>query len=254
MLPLTNRRILITRSPGQASILADTLQHLGAQPILIPTIQIAPPTSFAPLDAAISSLATFDWLIFTSANAVEAFQNRLTGPLPANATAVIGPATAKAATAIGLHVTLVPPSGVAESLADALLPQIRPGVRMLLVRAATARDILPRALAAAGAALTIVEAYRTIVPESSIAALEQLFSHPANYPDVITFTSSSTATNLLTLLGSAGLTLPPSILRASIGPITTRTLMDAGFPPHLEAPEPTVASLAQAIATHLNKA
>ena len=269
---MTQHRILITRSPHQSSELAERLRASGIEPILIPTIEIVEPTSFTSLDAAISHLDTFHWLLFTSANAVEAFHRRreaLKGTgfspsvntpekrgalAPEGATprvATIGPATTRAAEAAGLPVHLTAPQAVAESLANALLPHaLQPDgtpTRFLLVRAEQARDHLPDTLCAAGAEVTIAPAYRTVIPESSIPAIRNLFSHPENYPDAITFTSSSTAHNLLALLDAAGLTLPPNILRASIGPITSQTLRDLGFTPHIEAAEPSVSSLVAAI-------
>src|SRR6266702_709642 len=125
MSALTNIRILITRTRHQASTLATELAALGAAPILIPTIELAPPESLAALDAALAAIRTYDWLIFTSANAVEAFHRRaqfhhLTA-VPKKI-AVIGPATARAVESIGLQVDLIPPRYVAESLAEALTP------------------------------------------------------------------------------------------------------------------------------------
>ena len=256
-------RILITRSRHQTSDLAAHLQALGADPILIPTIALAPPLTYAPLDAALAELQTFDWLVFTSANAVEAFAQRLVPEFPNHFTiAAIGPSTARALTQIGLPPDLIPPQAVAESLGQALLPQITPGhTRILLIRAEAARDILPEALRSAGADLTVVPAYRNLIPEDSIPLLQALFRNPATWPDAITFTSSSTATNLLALLDASGLTLPPdgtitgegkTILRASIGPITSQTLRDLGYPPHLEAAEATIPSLVKTLAHALD--
>ena len=117
-------RILVTRSPHQASELADALRALGAEPVLIPTIETVEPTSYAPLDEALARLDGFDWLIFTSANAVEAFARRLDGrALPVGLKiAAIGAATARALEAAGFGVDLVPALAVAESLTEALLP------------------------------------------------------------------------------------------------------------------------------------
>jgi uroporphyrinogen-III synthase len=280
-------RVLITRSPHQASALADQLRVLGADPILIPTIELADPTTFAPLDHALAHLADFHWLIFTSANAVEAFHRRLillpasraakapiepptlkgTGfspsvrqpgeqgalapegiSLPVDLrTAAIGNATVRGLEAANLPVDLVPSQAVAESLAAALLPHaLQPDgapTRFLLLRAESARELLPETLRAAGADVTIAPVYRNIVPSDSIAAIPQLFSTPNNWPAAITFTSSSTATNLLALLEASGLTLPPEILRISIGPITSQTLRDLNLPPHAEAAEPNLPAL-----------
>jgi uroporphyrinogen-III synthase len=283
-------RILITRSPHQASVLADQLRALGADPILIPTIELTDPTTFAPLDAALTNLDTFHWLLFTSANAVEAFTKRADrsvashpgdtqvprgfslgshnpsqkeGALapgvcfpPALKIAAIGPATARALEAIGLTPTLLPPQPVAESLAKTLLPHaLQPDgspTCFLLIRAEQARDILPNTLRAAGADVTIAPAYRTTIPQASLSEIQTLFSTPANYPDAITFTSSSTATNLLALLEAANLTLPPEIFRISIGPITSQTLRHLHLPPHAEAPEPTLPALVEILVKALN--
>jgi uroporphyrinogen-III synthase len=251
---LTNKRILITRTRHQASDLAAQLEALGASPILIPTIEIVPPASFAALDAALTCLRTYDWLVFTSPNAVEAFHRRaqflhLT-QLPRHI-AAIGPATLNAANAIGLTVDLVPPQYVGESLAEALLPEA-PGKSFLLVRAAEARDTIPEALTAAGATVTIAEAYRNQLPPDSIPALQHLFATPANYPDAITFTSASTARNLCALLEAANLALPPNITLASIGPVTSQALRELGHPPTIEAPEPTIPALIQSLQNRLS--
>jgi uroporphyrinogen-III synthase len=285
-------RVLITRSPHQASALAEALRSSGLEPVLIPTIELTEPTTFAPLDSALARLDHYHWLLFTSANAAEAFRQRLThlnsvilseggpaaeskdpvGARPATTLnpfstkaspyplslipspcriAAIGPATARELQAIGPTPTLIPPQAVAESLAAALLPHaLQPDgspTRFLLIRAEQARDVLPETLRAAGAEVTIAPAYRTVIPKESIPSIRDLFADSANYPDAITFTSSSTATNLLALLEFAGLTLPPEIKRISIGPITTQTLRDLGLPPHAEAAQPTIPALASAV-------
>jgi uroporphyrinogen-III synthase len=143
----------------------------------------------------------------------------------------------------------MPAQAVAESLADALLPHVRQAdgsaTRFLLVRAEAARDHLPKALRAAGAEVTIAPAYRTVIPAESAEQIRKLFALPESWPEAITFTSSSTATNLFALLDSADITLPPEILRASIGPITSQTLCDLGYPPQLEAAKPTVSALVE---------
>ena len=253
---MTRPRVLITRSPHQASALADQLRAVGADPILIPTIELAEPTTFSPLDAALAHLDTFHWLLFTSANAVEAFTKRAENPtLSTQKIAAIGSATARALEALGFHVDILPPQAVAESLADQLLPHaLQPDgspTRFLLLRAEIARELLPDTLHAAGADVTIAPVYRNVVPSDSIAAIRHLFSSSDLWPAAITFTSSSTAVNLLALLEAAGLSLPQQILRISIGPITSQTLRDLGVPPHAEAEEPNIPSLVKAVATSL---
>jgi uroporphyrinogen-III synthase len=250
-------RVLVTRAPHQASALAEALTAAGLQPVLIPTIELADPTTFVPLDAALASLSTFHWLIFTSANAVEAFHRRLRSNQRSSCRiAAIGPATARALEAVGLRADLMPQQAVAESLADALVPlALQPNgspTRFLLIRAEEARDILPDTLRAAGADLTIAPAYRTVIPQASLSEIHTLFRTPANYPDAITFTSSSTATNLFALLEAAGIALPPAPLRISIGPITSQTLREHHLPPHAEAAEANISSLVEAVVNALH--
>jgi uroporphyrinogen-III synthase len=254
------RRVLITRSSHQTSELAERLRVAGIEPILIPTIETVAPVSFAALDAALQHLDTFHWLLFTSANAVEVFASRLSSPgrVRMPRIAAIGQATARSVEAAGLSVDVIPQQAVAESFAQALLPYVSQpdgsSTRFLLVRAEQARDHLPETLGAAGAEIIIAPAYRTVIPESSIPAIREMFSRPENYPDAVTFTSSSTAHNLFALLEAAGATLPPQILRVSIGPITSQTLVQLGFPPHVEAKEASVPSLAAAIVEHFRVA
>ncbi len=244
-------RVLITRSPHQASSLAEALRALGAEPVMVPAIELAEPTSFAVLDDAISRLEVFDWVLFTSANAVEVFAKRAGGRLGAvRRIAAIGAATARAVEAAGLRVDLTPAQAVAESFVEALQPIIYQedgrATRFLLVRAEMAREHLPEALRECGAEVTIAPAYRNVIPEGSVAAVRALFRSMESWPDAITFTSSSSATNLLALLEVAGLGLPVEVLRVSIGPVTSRTLEDAGYPPHAEAEASTIPELATA--------
>ena len=252
-------RILVTRAQHQASALADLLRAAGLEPILIPTIELAPPTdAFAALDTVLAHLDTFHWLLFTSANAVEAFARRcqVLSFLPPLSSircriAAIGPATARALATIGLTPDLIPPQAVAESLAAALTPYaVQPDgspTRFLLIRAEEARNVLEEQLKALKSKLTIAPAYRNVLPASSIPLIQNLFSTPASYPDAITFTSSSTVANFLALLEAANTVLPPDILRISIGPITSQTLCEQGFPPQAEATESTIHSLVEKV-------
>lgn len=249
-------RVLVTRSPGQASELATQLSALGLEPVLVPAIELAPPSSFDALDAALARVDSYDWLIFTSANAVEALRRRLES-LGLNATAgsvrvaAIGPSTARALGSIGFAASLVAPQAVAESLAEALLPHAcRPdgsARRFLLVRAEDARDVLPETLRGEGAEITVAPAYRTVVPAGSVDVIRELFGGATSEIAAITFTSSSTARNLLALCEAAGVRLPSSALRVSIGPITSETLRSLGYAPHAEAVTASVAALAQAV-------
>ncbi len=257
-------RVLITRTRHQASELASALERLGAETILIPTIEVAPPASFSSLDAAIAALSqpenSIDWAIFTSGNAVPPLVARARqqgSELFLNRIAAIGPATAKAVEEMGLKPLLAPPlvarEFLGEALAQDLLAQAKgPPQHFLLVRAEEAREIVPGILQAAGHTVTVAAAYRNIVPVDAIPALRRIFSSPESCPDAITFTSSSTARNLIALLESAGHRIPPSVVIASIGPITSGTLRSLGYEPTLEATQSTIASLAAAVATHFS--
>lgn len=257
---LKGRRILITRTRAQASILAHDLERLGAIPIIIPSIEIAPPLSFESLDAALCTLDRFDWLLFTSTNAVHAFARRsraLGLHLKPRNVAAVGPATAQALAAEAIPTdsrpVLLPPIAVAESLADVLLSPItelcraKGSASLALFRAESARDVLPQQLRTSGALVACVPTYRTILPSTSVTAMRTIFADPAHRPHAATFTSSSTATNLLALLEAADTQLSEDILRVSIGPITSATLQDIGFPAHAEAAEANIASLIHAI-------
>lgn len=252
MSSLNGKRILVTRTRQQASELASGLEAHGAVPIIIPTIEIIHPSSLPALDSALACLGTYDWLIFTSANAVEAFHRRAQffrlSQLP-HRIAVIGPATLKAANAIGLPVDLIPAQSTAECLAAALAPEAS-GRSFLLIRAAEARDVLPHALSEAGAVVTIAEAYRNELPKDSIAAIKALFDASSPLPDAVTFTSGSTAKNLASLLEAAERTIPSGIVMASIGPITSGVMRDLGWEPTIEAATASIPSLIESLAEH----
>lgn len=249
---LSGKRILVTRTRHQASELASQLAAHEAIPILVPTIEIGAPESFAPLDAALAQLSSFDWLIFTSANAVEVFGHRWKpGSTTLPKIAVIGSATERAVQGIGLRAHLLPQKFVAEALAESLIPHAS-GSRMLLIRGEEARDVLPESLTRAGATVTIAPAYRNSIPSESIAELKRLYASDSNYPDAVTLTSASTAHNFFALAGAAGLSLPHMTVFASIGPITSAALRESGFEPEIEASEATIPSLVQALERYFN--
>ena len=245
---LTNRRILVTRPAGQSSKLAALLEERGATPILIPTIELAPPSSWDALDAALACLRSYDIVLFTSANAVRAFAQRARQQGIASfcsRLAAIGPATAQAIAEEGIEGPLepLPQHSTAEGLLEVLLPHAA-GTTMLLPRAAAARDLLPDTLHAAGATVTIAEAYRTVIPPGSAEALSTALTEGL---DAITFTSASTAQNLMTLLQQTQLEIPVETVLASIGPITTQAMQELGLAATLESGQATIAALVQRI-------
>ena len=247
-LPLFGRRIVVTRAPDQAAELSERLRALGADPIELPVISLESPADPAPLERAIENLANYDWLIFTSVNGVRFFVHRLDESrndlrsLKARICA-IGPATRKAIEDLHLKVDLMPEEYVAESLVKAFGPENVGGKRVLLPRAAVARDVIPAELAKLGAQVDVVEAYRNVVPPNAPARASEIFSAEKK-PDWITFTSSSTVKNLLAITGREAL---EGVRIASIGPVTSSTLRAHGLDIDAEARQFTLDGLVEAI-------
>ncbi len=241
-LPLHGRTIVVTRAREQAGSLAARLAELGAHVVRIPTIEIEPPADWKPLDLAISRLESYDWLIFTSANGVRFFTERLDASsrdlrgLRARICA-IGPATAAALAALHLKVDLMPAEYVAESVIAAFEKIPLEGARILLPRAAVARDLIPVELEKRGARVTVVDAYRT-APARGV-------EWPADFhPDWIAFTSSSTVENFHSLFGLAVL---DGVKVASIGPVTSATARRLGIEVTVEPAKHTIEGLVEAI-------
>lgn len=305
--PLAGVRVLVGRARHQAGALSAELRKLGAEVIEIPFIEIRKPRSFKPLDSALKNLGSYDWLILTSVNGVEAMWERMQklqitwpdrfreGHDPSTALrtrftradkpalqeaavagegririAAIGPATKKAIEHRGLAVDVVPKEYVAESVVRSLRRKVR-GKRVLLVRAKVARDVIPRELRKAGAHVEVVEAYETVVPESSRRRLQAALKSAKRRPHVVTFTSSSTVRNFIDLMNfggakargqecgrhSGGRGRPPhmdlsGIRMASIGPVTSATLRELGLAVDIKAEEFTISGLVAAIAKHLS--
>lgn len=267
--PLARRRILVTRAEHQAGRLSQLLALLGADPIEVPAIRILPPADFAPLDQALHSLSSYDWLILTSANTVNSMLARIEelgmvspasqtgqamyGPMPK--VVAVGPSTAKAAARVRWHVDLIPEKYVAESLLELLGEKLK-GKRVLLARSSRARDVIPDALCEQGVHLDVVEAYRTEIPAESITQIQQLFSDDGKKHslDAATFTSSSTVDNFFKLLRASGLcSVPQNLPAISIGPITSKTLVDHHWPPAAEADPHTVDGLVDAVVRALGR-
>ena len=258
--PLAHKRIVVSRAQDQAEALSVRLRELGAEVVEIPFIEIRPPASFQPLDDALLGIRNYDWLILTSVNGVKALAARIQhlGLDPINflhlKIAAIGPATERALDELQLKVDVVPQKYVAEAVVSRLRDQVK-GQRVLLVRARVARDVIPAELRRAGAEVNVVEAYETVVPESSGALLRSVLRDSAHKPDVITFTSSSTVRNFVSLLELSDKGRRPSTLDgvslASIGPVTSETLREFGLGVDIEAREYTIPGLVEAIVAGL---
>jgi uroporphyrinogen-III synthase len=247
-LPLAGRRVVITRAKGQAAALCDRLRSLGAEPVELPTIEVRPAADPAPLDRALADLISYDWLIFTSANAVRFFAERAR-TVGVDLTALrarvcaIGPATRTALEAAGLHADLMAADSAAEGVVAAFARHPLDGRRVLLPRAAVARDLVPEELARRGARVDVVEAYRTVVPEGAEARARAVFAS-SHKPDFIAFTSSSTVRNLVALAGARALA---GVRAVSIGPITSATARELGIEVAAEAREATTEGIIEAI-------
>jgi uroporphyrinogen III methyltransferase/synthase len=247
-LPLFGRRIVVTRAKGQAEALSEKLRSLGAGVIELPTIEIRPAADYTPLDRAIATLSCYDWLIFTSANGVRFFVDRLDRSgtdlraLRARICA-IGPATRAAVEALHLKVDLMGKEYVAEGLLEAFAAHDLAGKRVLLPRAAVARDLVPVELTRRGAQVDVVEAYRTVIPDDGAAHAHDLFSSP-HKPDCITFTSSSTVQNFVAMVGTNSL---EGVKMVSIGPVTSQTARNLGLRVDAEAQTYTIDGLVSAI-------
>jgi uroporphyrinogen III methyltransferase / synthase len=250
--PLFGRRVVVTRPREQAGELVMRLQAQGAATVEVPAIQIRDPADGgAALAAAVDRLGDYDWVVLTSPNGARRLldavrdRGRDARAFAGARLAAIGPGTAEALAGANLEVDLVPPRFVAESLLDALPAPSATGGRLLLVRAAVARDVLPEGLRGRGWDVDVVEAYRT---EQAPLAEEQAAAVAA--ADVVTFTSSSTVTNFLAAMG--GRPIPRAV--ASIGPITAATAREHGLAVDVEAEVHTIDGLVDALVAWAAKA
>ena len=261
--PLFGKRILVTRPREQAGELVDRLLDLGAEPVEAPTIRIAPPDDYGPLDEVCALAGTFDWIIFTSVNGVEYFMRRLlAGPgdvrgLKGVRLCAIGPATAERLTRYGIKVDVVPDDHRAEGILDTL--RAREGLvgqRVLLPRADLARELLPNELRRAGAEVTDVTAYRTVLagaerdrdPDIYKMLLEQEI-------DVVTFTSASTVRHFVEILGAEpAADLLRTTVVASIGPVTAEAARQLGIESAVVPSTYTVPALVDALVEHFQRA
>jgi uroporphyrinogen III methyltransferase / synthase len=250
-LPLSGKRIVITRRREQSRELRGALVALGAEVVELPTIEIRTPASWEPLDQAIRRITEFDYLLFTSVNGVLSFLERVRAcggdvrDLAGLQVGAIGPATAAALAQAGVKVDFVPNEYRAEGLLNSLSQHDVRGKTFLIPRAKGARDLLPQVLKERGAAVEVVEAYETVVPSLPPAEIDRLL-RPR--PHAITFTSSSTVLNLVKLMGKERMREAlTGIALASIGPVTSDTVRKLGLHVSIEASPSTTSGLVDAI-------
>ena len=250
--PLFGKRILITRAREQAADFADRLEAQGAEVMEFPLIKLAPPETWKPLDTAIERLEAYRWVIFTSANGVEAFFRRVRAlrqdarRLGGAKICAIGPATAKALENHSIIPDIVPTEFRAEGIIEAFEQYDVRGAKILLPRAEVARDLLPLEIEKRGASVEVVPAYRTVRADSEAGLLTQLLQE--RKIDLVTFTSSSTVTNFVELLQTEDLkALLEGVRIACIGPITAETAERFGLTVDIMPEQYTIPALADSI-------
>lgn len=236
---LTGIRIVVTRAAHQAEELAAPLRELGAEVILLPVIEIAPPADAKPLEQARARGPQYDWIVFTSANAISAFGTIAQGQARV---ATVGAATREFAERHGFKVSVTPEKYVAESLVESFGSHLA-GQRILIPSAAVTRDVVPTELRKRGALVDVVEAYRNLIPEDAASRALEVFRDPL--PRWVTFASSSAVDNLVQLVGVPVLR---NILIATIGPVTSRTVQKHDLVVAAEARIHTVEGLVHALA------
>jgi uroporphyrinogen III methyltransferase/synthase len=249
--PLYGKRVLVTRSREQASALSALLAEQGAEPVEIPVLKIVPPDSFNDLDRALASLSDYDWVVFTSANGVRIFLERLDAlgcdvrALGSARLAAIGPATAQELSRCHLKVDVMPDQYIAEKVAEAMISAGVDRMKVLLPRAEMARDVLGEELEKAGANVDRVVAYRAVPTHRDLSVLrEQLRDGEI---DIATFASSSTVRFLADGLGKDAPALLATTKVACIGPITANTARELGIRVDIVASEHTIPGLVQAL-------
>jgi uroporphyrinogen III methyltransferase/synthase len=252
--PLFGKRIVVTRAREQASAFRLALAELGAECIEFPTIEVIPPATYGEMDRAVGELARYGWIVFTSTNGVRFFFDRLrekgldSRALKGIRVAAIGAKTGEALLRRGIRPDLVPDEFRAEAVVEAFRREDVRGVRILLPRAAGAREVLPRELETMGARVDPVEAYRTIRPEGDRARVREMLA--AGEIHMVTFTSSSTVQNFLSMFREEGAPFFTWMERAAvacIGPITAETAEKNGLRVSVAAREYTIDGLVAAI-------
>ncbi len=256
--PLFGKKIIVTRSREQASDFSVLLEKYGAEPIEFPTIETVPPKDWKEIDRAIKNLPKYDWAIFTSINGVKYFIERLKKQgkdireLKGIKICAIGPATAKAIEDLGIKVDLLPKEYRAESIITGLGKTKIKGRRFLLPRALKAREVLPEEIKRLGGKIDVVAAYRTIKPKEKTDGMRKMLQQKEI--DVITFTSSSTVENFVSMFQKGEAPgLLEGITVACIGPITKDTATKLGIKTDIMPEKYTIPALTEAIGKYYKK-
>ena len=255
--PLFGKTIVVTRAREQASGFLMTLAGLGAECVQFPTIEVVPPESWKALDQAIGKIESYDWLLFTSVNGVKYFLERLetlgkdVRALKGLKIGAIGPKTADMWKRFGIQPDLLPDEYRAEAIVACFRDMGVKGARILLPRAAKARDILPEELMKMGAVVDVIPAYRTIKPVNDLDRIKRMLEDRAI--DMVTFTSSSTVQNFIDMFEPDPGRLKEwmaNVHVACIGPITAKTAREKGFTVNVMPEEYTIEALVDSIVTY----
>jgi uroporphyrinogen III methyltransferase/synthase len=256
--PLFGKRIIVTRSRDQASVFAESLIDRGATPIEFPSIDVVPPADWSELDAALDSLAAYRWIIFTSANAIRFFFERLRSrgmdirSLHANRICVVGPKTAEALEQHSLKADLIPAEFKAEGVLAALGGENVKGVKFLVPRAKVARELIPEKLREKGAEVTVATAYENVRPATDVDRVRKLFTEKKIA--AVTFTSSSTVHNFVEMLGQKEyIKFMDGVAVACIGPVTAKTAEEYGMKVDIMPKDYTIPALVDAMVDYYRK-
>jgi uroporphyrinogen III methyltransferase/synthase len=256
--PLFGKRIVVTRSRDQASVFAETLIDRGATPIEFPSIDVVPPADWSELDAALDGLDTYQWIIFTSANAIKFFFERLRSrgmdirSLRSNRICVVGPKTAEALEQYSLKPDLIPQEFKAEGVLAALGGEEVKGSRFLIPRAKVARELIPEKLREKGAEVTVATAYENVRPATDVDRVRKLFEEKKIA--AVTFTSSSTVHNFVEMLGQKEYkNLVSGVTVACIGPVTAKTAEEYGLKVDIMPKDYTIPALVDAMVEFYKK-
>ena len=254
--PLFGIRILVTRARSQASELSQLLIAYGGEPVECPTIEFVPPASWDEVDQAIASLETFQWLVLTSVNGVQHFMRRLwhngrdARSLHGLRVCCIGPRTAEELKKFGVKADVIPAQYQAEGVLEVMNTAGVAGQRVLIARAAQAREILPEELRRLGAEVQVAPMYQTVVPQSEIEGIKTRFLSQGI--EMVTFASSSTVRNFVELFGGAKelqKILQHTII-GCIGPITAGTARELGLQVDVVAGQNTIPALVEALVVY----
>lgn len=248
--PLFGKRILVTRTREQASELVRLLEEHGAECVEGATIALEPPDSWEPLDREIARLGEYQWLVFTSSNAIRFFFERLFASgldcraLHGPKIAVVGTATAENLREYGLRADLIPEEFTGDGLAASLVAKGVEGCRVLVPRAQKAREALPEILRRHGAEVNVVPVYQNVQPRDYDMVREELAQGNIH---MVTFTSSSTVSNFLDMLGPERDSLLAGVKVAAIGPVTAETAVKAGLAVDVQPATYTIPALVESI-------